>query len=255
MDKPLGILRLGRKWGARPTSAANLATPASSRQRSTTRNGSKKSRYTSSPCSSSKVKCRPTCWPAWSPLRRSRSHGWPRGRGACTTGVLAGLRAGPRAAKYRAVPQAPALHLSGVSIGVARAQQRGCIAWRRAAATTAARANRRRLQHESTAANMQSDQKEQASDQKQWEAMRLHLDKALDSLSEKYRSILTACYLEGMSHAQASKALGIPERSPRLSPRVTLGMDEFTRSTSSRIRDSMIGDQHRRLRPQPAANG
>jgi RNA polymerase sigma factor (sigma-70 family) len=44
-----------------------------------------------------------------------------------------------------------------------------------------------------------------------WRDLRLVLDKAIDRLPEKYRTVIVLCYLEGKTHQEAARQLGCPE--------------------------------------------
>jgi len=79
------------------------------------------------------------------------------------------------------------------------------------AASRELRAVRRREAHERDAALLRSDVSEPSSEPGDWGAIGPNLDGALEELPEKYRRVLTACYLQGRSQSEVARQLGLPQ--------------------------------------------
>ena len=77
-------------------------------------------------------------------------------------------------------------------------------------ARTAARAAARRARREKEATVHSEEERTRAAERER-RAVRRDLDEAILSLPRRYRDVMTLCGLEGMSQAEAAKALGKPE--------------------------------------------
>jgi RNA polymerase sigma factor (sigma-70 family) len=102
------------------------------------------------------------------------------------------------------------------------------------AATKAVRSVRRREDHERGAARLRPAVAEEsiAAATAEWEQVRPHLDAALEQLPEKYRRVLTACYLQGRSQAEVARDLGLPEGT--VASRCKRGLERLRRRLAAR---------------------